>query len=136
MTIGEMIAERRKYLRMTQSDLADRIGVTQQAVCKWEKDHTKPDIWILNNLAEVLGYTRDELLAESPVGGLSMLGFNGKVCHFKNMDDGTMFGIVGSENARKWAFHNRRKYVIRFIRNDIIQYWKPVAGQKPHVILP
>ena len=55
MTIGEKIALARKNRGWTQSKLADRIGVSSEAVSKWEHDHYAPDAEKLKRLDELLG---------------------------------------------------------------------------------
>ena len=69
MTIGKRIALLRKEKGMTQEDLANAMGVSPQAVSKWENDQTCPDISALPKLSKLLGVTVDELLegkAETP----------------------------------------------------------------------
>ena len=61
-SFGGMIAALRKEKGMTQLDLATRMGVTDKAVSKWERDLSFPDVASLLLLAEVLGVTVDELL--------------------------------------------------------------------------
>ncbi len=61
-TMGRRIAETRKSLELTQQDLADRVGVTPQAVSKWETDASLPDIGLLASLATTLGLTLDQLV--------------------------------------------------------------------------
>lgn len=61
-TIGSRIAKCRKEKNMTQEDLANIMGVTAQAVSKWENDLSCPDISILSKLCKTLGVTTDELL--------------------------------------------------------------------------
>lgn len=61
-TLGMMIAELRKEKGMTQLELAEKMGVTDKAVSKWERDLSYPDINSLPNLAEILGVTVDELM--------------------------------------------------------------------------
>ena len=61
-TIGSRIARFRKEKNMTQEDLAHIMGVTAQAVSKWENDLSCPDISILSKLCKTLGVTTDELL--------------------------------------------------------------------------
>ena len=61
--IGAFIAERRKESGLTQQALADRLGLTNKAVSKWETGDGLPDITILPALAENLGVSVDELLA-------------------------------------------------------------------------
>ena len=66
-TMGKRISDLRKNKGMTQEQLAQQVGVTAQAVSKWENDLSCPDISILPRLAEVLGVTTDELLGRAPV---------------------------------------------------------------------
>ncbi len=61
-TMGKRIAEHRKRLGLTQDALAEKLGVTAQAVSKWENDQSCPDIATLPQLAQIFGVTTDELL--------------------------------------------------------------------------
>ncbi|MDD6201279.1 MAG: helix-turn-helix transcriptional regulator [Firmicutes bacterium] len=61
-TIGSRIALRRKEKGMSQETLAEKMGVSSQAVSKWENDVSCPDISLLPKLAGLLGMTVDELL--------------------------------------------------------------------------
>ena len=62
MTIGKRIAHLRKEKGLTQEELAGRMGISPQAVSKWENDQTCPDISALPKLSKLLGVTVDELL--------------------------------------------------------------------------
>lgn len=61
-TIGNRITKFRKAKGMTQEELANQLGVSSQAVSKWENDISCPDISLLPKLCRVLGITADELL--------------------------------------------------------------------------
>lgn len=61
-TIGSRIAKWRKEKGLTQEELAAKLGVSAQAVSKWENDISCPDISLLPQLVRVLGVTADELL--------------------------------------------------------------------------
>lgn len=63
-TIGKRIAEQRRSKGLTQDDIAERLGVSAQAVSKWENDISYPDISLLVPLAELLGVSVDQLLAK------------------------------------------------------------------------
>lgn len=63
MTIGKRIALLRKEKGLKQEELAEMLGVSGQAVSKWENDQTCPDISLLPQLASILGVTVDELLS-------------------------------------------------------------------------
>ncbi len=61
-TLGQRIASLRKQRGLTQEEAAGRLGVSAQAVSKWENDQTCPDISLLPALADLLGVTTDTLL--------------------------------------------------------------------------
>lgn len=61
-TLGKRIIAGRKRLGMTQDRLAEQLGVTAQAVSKWENDQSCPDITMLPKLAEIFGISIDALL--------------------------------------------------------------------------
>ena len=63
MTLGKRIAVLRKEKGLKQDTLAEALGVSPQAVSKWENDQTCPDISLLPKLAELLGVSVDELLS-------------------------------------------------------------------------
>ena len=58
---GENIVQLRKIRQMTQEELADRIGVSRQAVGKWESGETEPSLDLAKKVAEVFGVSLDEL---------------------------------------------------------------------------
>ena len=60
--IGSRIAVLRKESKMTQEALAQKLGLTNQAVSKWETAHSSPDISLLPALAELFCVTIDELI--------------------------------------------------------------------------
>lgn len=60
-TIGEKIAALRKERGITQENLAGIIGISSQAISKWENNVTMPDIMLLPIIADTLGVTIDEL---------------------------------------------------------------------------
>lgn len=59
--IGLKIAYYRKLNGLTQEELSKKIGVSCQAVSKWEQQISCPDIMLLPELASVFGITIDEL---------------------------------------------------------------------------
>lgn len=61
-SLGNRIAELRKKAGFTQEQLADKLGLTYQAVSKWENDLSCPDILLLPDLACLLGISIDDLL--------------------------------------------------------------------------
>ena len=63
MKIGQFIRDRRIELCMTQQQLADKLGITDKAVSKWERAVSYPDITILRELSAALEVSVTELLA-------------------------------------------------------------------------
>ena len=61
--IGNLIAEERKRRGLTQQQLADRLGVTNKAVSKWEKGRSLPDVALFEPLCGELELSVSELLA-------------------------------------------------------------------------
>ena len=61
MTLGNKIAELRKEKGMTQEALANALGVSNQAVSKWEANQSCPDIQLLPQIADFFGVSVDSL---------------------------------------------------------------------------
>ncbi len=62
--VGFKISELRKQQNMTQMELADRMGISFQAVSNWERGSSMPDISKLPELAQIFHVTIDEILSE------------------------------------------------------------------------
>ena len=60
--LGRKIAEARHRVKLTQNSLAAKVGVTAQAVSKWEQGRSCPDIAILDEIADARGISLFELL--------------------------------------------------------------------------
>jgi len=60
-SLGKQIVYFRKQQGMTQEQLAQQLGITNQAVSKWEQDQSCPDIQLLPRLADLFGITLDTL---------------------------------------------------------------------------
>ncbi len=59
---GKFIAECRKQKGFTQAQLAEKLGITNRAVSKWETGNSIPDASLMLELCEILGITANELL--------------------------------------------------------------------------
>lgn len=64
-TLGETLKRRRTACKMTQEFVAEALGVSRQAVSKWESGASDPSTANLIALAKLLGTTPEELLKES-----------------------------------------------------------------------
>ena len=61
--IGKFIAKCRKDKKMTQSDLAEKLGVTDKSISNWENGRNMPDLSLFKPLCDVLGITINDLLS-------------------------------------------------------------------------
>ncbi len=59
---NENLVQLRKLNQMTQEDVAEKVGVSRQAVAKWESGETSPDINACVVLAEIFGVSLDDLV--------------------------------------------------------------------------
>ena len=74
-SVGKQIAFLRKSKNLTQNELGERIGVSFQAVSKWERGETLPDISLLPDLAGILETSIDNIL----LGGEKQIEYKGKI---------------------------------------------------------
>ena len=65
MNLGNNISERRKSMGLTQEELATKLGVSPQAVSKWENNLSCPDISLLPDISKLFNISVDELLGVS-----------------------------------------------------------------------
>ncbi|MBE5780292.1 MAG: helix-turn-helix transcriptional regulator [Clostridiales bacterium] len=61
--IGKFIAERRKKVNLTQMQLAEKLGITDRAVSKWETGKSMPDTSLMLELCVILEISVNELLS-------------------------------------------------------------------------
>jgi len=61
--IGKFIAERRKEKNMTQEQLAEKMGVTDKTISRWENGKTMPDYSLLKDLCDELDTNVNEFLS-------------------------------------------------------------------------
>ena len=93
MKLNEQIAFLRKQKGMTQENLANILGVTNQTVSKWEAAQCCPDIQLLPVIAELFEVSIDELMGYRPTAGL------GDIClktrdYFRKLPEGEAFENV------------------------------------------
>ena len=63
LKIGKFIAECRKQKNLTQMQLAEKLGITDKAISKWERGVAMPDSSIMLELCDILGISVNELLS-------------------------------------------------------------------------
>lgn len=105
-TLGKRIMQNRKRLNLTQDQLAEQLGVTAQAVSKWENDQSCPDIAMLPRLAEIFGISTDELLGREAPSHT----FQGEVVDEEKESD----GIHVQKNDWKFSWKSGRNGALTF----------------------
>ena len=75
MTFAEKLVKLRKSNGMSQEDLADKLGVSRQAISKWESMQSVPDLLNVLNISSLFKVSTDYLLKAD--------------CDCKRADDGT-----------------------------------------------
>ena len=73
--VAQQISVLRKSKGLTQNELGERIGVSFQAVSKWERGETLPDVAVLPDLAKILETSIDNIL----MGGEKQIEYKGKI---------------------------------------------------------
>lgn len=79
MIIGDKIAEARKRINISQAQLAEKLFISSQAVGKWERGESMPDIITFNRLADILGvdlnyFSENYAPASSETAGAELVG--------------------------------------------------------------
>ena len=97
-SLGKRIQRLRKAKGLTQEQLAGRLGVSPQAVSKWENDNCSPDISLLAALAQELGVSTDALLR-----GEGEEAFEPEVMD-STEKDGFSFEYHSKEDSRETSF--------------------------------
>ena len=90
--IGRFISQCRKKANLTQTQLADKLGLTNRAVSKWETGRALPDSAIMLELCSILGITVNDLLSGEVV---TMDNYN------KNLESNLLEMVKQKENADK-----------------------------------
>ena len=71
--IGKYIASKRKSLGMTQKQLAEKLGMSDKSVSKWERGVCLPDISVYKELCSILGISLNEFLAGEDIAQENMI---------------------------------------------------------------
>ena len=88
MTIGQTIKRLRKQQDITQEKLAEHLGISYQAVSKWENDSALPDITLVVPLANFFGVTTDELFSRNDAADEEAIrGYEKRFSELKRLGD-------------------------------------------------
>lgn len=98
-TLGKRIMALRKAAGMTQEQVAEHLGVSPQAVSKWENDVSCPDVTMIPRIAQLFNVSTDELLGLKastvrPADTSSYSHGNGSCCKSSSATQGIGFGLL------------------------------------------
>lgn len=128
MTLGEKISKFRKSNNITQEQLASILGVSRQAISKWESDVTYPETEKLLKMSKLFKCSLDYLLKENennhvspdkvpPVQNIDYNRFIGSWCNIdlKNWDSGYyMAVIIGEDNQYLYFYQTDRNKELKY----------------------
>ena len=128
ININEQIAYYRKQRGLTQEDVARALGVTNQAVSKWESAQCCPDIALLPELADLFEVSVDKLLGRKPTASLGELCHMLKA-HFSSLPEHSTFGqayriaALLHEAAATDGYKNKVPWQSRDYSTDDVADW-------------
>ena len=120
MSIGKNIAKYRKTKGFTQEELGAKLGVTNQAVSKWESEVSMPDVMLLPEIATALNITLDDLygiVKEPEKVSVSADDFP-SFCHQKLIElfyynTKMRFTHIGSSDKEQLEFQIKKLFFVR-----------------------
>ena len=99
--VARQIASLRRSKGITQAELGDRLNVSPQAVSKWERGESMPDVSLLPDLAAILETTTDNILS----GGSKMIAYGRKITVKEATTALEYFEKIGELLGRDSAFY-------------------------------
>ena len=94
--IGKYIAGKRKSLGMTQKQLAEKLGMSDKSVSKWERGICLPDVSVYLELCEIIGISLNEFLAGEDI----------EIDNIEKKSEDTLIQIT-KDNGRKQRYLKR-----------------------------
>ena len=149
-TFSSKIIALRKRKKWTQESLAEKCGISRQAVAKWESGQSVPDIFRIIELADLFQVDLSELMANAhsdssfrycteSFGNLyqmifvfnlaqntyRLLNYNDEITWFKDInDDGTIDDFVKTISKSIRNFEQKQKFLSLFDRKNLIHLWQ------------
>ena len=92
--IGKFIAECRKQKKMTQVELAEKLGVTEKSVSNWENGRNMPDLSLFKPICDILDISINELMS-------------GEKLNQDNYQEKLEENIINLSSKNKQKYHHR-----------------------------
>lgn len=103
MPFGKHIKENRQRINLSQVELGTELGVSSQAVSKWENDKAEPDSRAIRSMCRIFGISADELMGISVDNNVAPV------------EDDIKFAVFGDPNVTDAQFEEIKQFA-RFIR--------------------
>lgn len=114
--IGKFINELRKENNMTQEQLAEKMGVTDKSISRWENGKTMPDISLLGTLADNLNITIQELLNGQKMTKNELLELKGTIENLIEYESNNQ--IKNSKKINKYIIIGNLVIVLAILHNQ------------------
>lgn len=119
-TFGQRFARLRKAKNLRQEDIADKIGLSPQAISKWENDISLPDISLLGELSDILEVSLDDLLGKEVMKTTVVTEMGAK----KNLNKMMLKVIITSSEGDKVKVN---------LPLALVQIWIDADGKLPEI---
>lgn len=124
MMLNETIRNVRTKLGMTQEQLGEKIGVSAQAVSKWENDNALPDTALLPALADALSLTMDELFGRTAIREDDVVrSLYRYYAAQKDIPFSTIWELLFHAYMGTWGKYLGDDEIPQFARERRCQYW-------------
>lgn len=129
--IGKFIAELRKENNMTQEELAQKLGVTDKSISRWENGKTMPDISLFNILTKELNCTIAELLNGRKMTQEELLDMRDTITNLiqyeankqiKDYKKFNKYNLIGSITLVLALLHNAFGYLDYIFTPNIVEF--------------
>ncbi len=122
-TLGSQIKEARKRAGLTQAAVAEKMGISVQAVSQWETDRTIPNYRNLNDLKNVIGLTLDKEITTADF-------IQGIHTSWDTPEVAVRAPVVHWQNSAEWSFleYGEGEDPFHWVADDFLEIrWKPVG---------
>lgn len=121
MTFGERLQEIRRERGISQSQLAQDIGVSRQSLSKWENDITKPEVENLICLSRYYGISIDNLL------GVETVTNQGETDQGEtDQEKGILSSLKAPQN--RWIVHTIYYLLFLLVLGIVLEFFRPYGG--------
>ncbi len=124
MSFAENLQTIRKKNQLTQEELAELLGVSRQAVSKWEQGNGYPEVEKLLILSKKLNISLDSLMGSEISGDISANGFSPGVIRITSPNEGVIINASKVTRSQEYkAGRNGPKYALFASDKNDMSFW-------------